>query len=101
MMQCQVKHNYDGAMIMDDYNHINWYDNLDDSNGYYWSRYRNFLLQEQQFGLNIVNKLEQETLKDLMNFIGDPSSTENFFKKRLNNRRCSIRQNLYIYRLDM
>lgn len=81
MMQCQVKHTYEGAMILDNYTHTDWYDDLVLGEEFYWNRYKNYLLNTKNFGLNIVNKLEKETLKDLMNSLGNPNSKSSFFKK--------------------
>lgn len=83
MMQCQVKHSYEGAMILDNYTHSNWYDEVDLGEEFYWNRYKNYLLNTKHFGLNIVNKLEKETLKDLMNSLGNPNSNSSFLRRGL------------------
>ncbi len=83
MMQCQIRHSYDGAMITDDYFNQKWYTNLENKSGYFWERYKRYLISEKHFGLNIVNKLEQETLTDLMDFLGDPNSPNDFIRRGL------------------
>ena len=81
--RCKIKSN-DGVMISDNYEHYNWYDQRERSiEHYYWMRYREFLLSNQHFGLNVVNKLENETLRDLLNNIGDPKSSEDYLRRGL------------------
>ena len=83
MMQCQIKHSYEGAMITDDYAHTQWYSEREKGEEFFWNRYKNYLINEKHFGLNIVNKLEQETLEDLVNYLGDPKSSSNYLRRGL------------------
>ena len=83
MMQCQIRHSYEGSMITDDYFHKQWYSERDKGEEFFWNRYKNYLINEKHFGLNIVNKLEQETLEDLLNYLGDPKSLSSFLRRGL------------------
>jgi len=83
---CQIKQ-YDGISITNDYNHYNWYSERiksdSDADEFFWDRYRNYLLEEQHLSLNVVNKLGQDTLTDLMNYLGDPGSADQFLRRGL------------------
>lgn len=81
--RCQVKSNYDGAELMDDYQHEKWYDKLENKSTFFWDRYRTYLTDKMNFGVNIVNDLENDTLRSLMNFIGDPNAKENYLRRGL------------------
>ena len=48
---------------------------------FFWNRYRNFLVNIEKLDINSVNKLEQETLINLMNCLGNPK--DNIEHKRL------------------
>ena len=41
MMQCQIKHSYEGAMITDDYAHTQWYSEREKGEEFFWNRYKN------------------------------------------------------------
>lgn len=83
--RCQIKHQ-EGSSISDDYNHYDWYTervksgNID---SFFWNRYRDYLLEKQDLGLNIVNKLDNSTLIELMNYLGDPKSQSDFLRRGL------------------
>ena len=83
---CQTKHT-NGISITDDYNHYDWYSERLKKDGalepFFWKRYREYLLEEQHLGLNIVNKLDQTTLIELMNYLGDPKSHAEFLRRGL------------------
>lgn len=70
----QVKHTkpvaiYDSNGVQD------WYTKLEDKNGMYWRLYRRYLEQCGSIDRNSINKLEQNTLPDLMNCLTDPNDT--------------------------
>lgn len=65
-----------------DANKENWI-SIEKSRTFYWNRYRKYLLDSGDFPLPVVNKLDKGTLLDLMNALGDPNSTESFFRKGL------------------
>jgi len=83
---CQTKQ-YDGVSITNDYAHYDWYSERINSGSvieeFFWNRYRNYLLEEQHLSLNIVNKLGHDTLIELMNYLGDPNSTDHFLRRGL------------------
>lgn len=84
---CETKHDSDGVSITNDYAHCDWYiDWLTTANRadtFFWDRYRDFLLEKQDLSLNIVNKLDNSTLVELMNYLGDPNSEECFLRRGL------------------
>jgi len=74
----------DGTALLDDYDHDrNWY-SKDKSNieEYYWKRYKGFLTKKG-WNTEILEKLDHDTLDKLMNYLGDPKSTEHFSRKGL------------------
>lgn len=83
--RCQVKH-HDGSSISDDYNHYDWYtDRLHSENfeSFFWNRYRDYLLEKLDLGLNVVNRLDNSTLVELMNYLGDPKNQSDFLRRGL------------------
>lgn len=79
-------HQDDGYAILGDYDHdYEWYNNLLNDNNfeeYYWDRYKNYLLNEKHFSQNIVDVLENNTLKNIMSYIGNPNEKETTFSIR-------------------
>lgn len=62
-----------GACIFDDYDDpSNWYTSNPPNEGYYWPRYRNYLLNQSSLDINSINKLDDETLPNIMDCLGDP-----------------------------
>ena len=74
----------DGTALLDDYEHIqDWYSrNKSNFNHHYWERYKNYLAKNG-WNTNILEKLENNTLEHLMNYLGDPNSSEYFSRKGL------------------
>jgi hypothetical protein len=74
-----------GQSILADYEQENWYDNRkSEIEPRFWSRYKNYLIDEKRFSPNVVSTLGEETLDGkLMNYIGDPQSDHDFFKRGL------------------
>jgi hypothetical protein len=74
-----------GQSIVDDYEQVNWYDDRkSEIQPVFWSRYKNYLIDDKKFSPNVVTTLGEETLDSkLMNYIGDPTSVDNFFKRGL------------------
>lgn len=83
---CQVKQ-LDGTSITNDYNHYDWYtERLEgevSNDSFFWDRYRNYLLDDQHLSLNVVNKLDNTILNELMNYLGDPLSDTEFLRRGL------------------
>lgn len=73
-----------GQSIVADYEQEKWYDNVKNNiDSRFWTRYKNYLIDEKGFSPNIVSTLGDETLdQKLMNYIGDPKTSE-FFKRGL------------------
>jgi hypothetical protein len=77
----------EGVCIVDNYyEHRDWYTikcNEDNHTEYFWKRYRDYLIRYVKLNLNSVNKLDNDTLPDLMNLLGDPTSQSPFFRRGL------------------
>lgn len=61
-----------------------WFKKLRDSKGfepYYWERYEQYLRTKKGFAPNVIDRLKNTTLEDLMSYIGNPNDT-NAFKVR-------------------
>ena len=75
-----------GQSLLDDYDDEEWYTNIKDSltEKRFWPRYKNYLEDVKHFSPNIVATLGNETLdRDIMNYIGNPNATQDFFKRGL------------------
>ena len=76
----------EGSVILGDYEHDkDWYKKLlDDPNydQYYWNRYKNYLLTTKHFPSGVLDTLENDTLYNLMSYIGNPNDNESFFSIR-------------------
>ena len=74
-----------GESLLDDYDDVEWYKNIKDTiEPKFWSRYSNYLIVEKHFSPNVVATLGNETLdRDIMNYLGNPNSDYNFFKRGL------------------
>ena len=84
--KCHIQQK-EGVSIVDDYyEHRDWYSlKCEDENycEFFWKRYRDHLIRDVKLNLNVVNRLDYNTLKDLMNYLGDPDSKEPFFRRGL------------------
>ena len=84
--KCHI-HQKEGVSIVDDYyEHRDWYSIKCEKEGYnefFWKRFRDYLIREQKLNINVVNNLDNSTLKDLMNYLGDPGSKSLFFRRGL------------------
>lgn len=74
-----------GQSILLDYNEEKWYDlRKPDINPFFWQRYKDYLIDVKKFSPNVVSTLGEETLdQKLMNYLGDPKSNDNFFRRGL------------------
>ena len=63
-----------GQSILEDYNQENWYDDAkSEITPAFWTRYKNYLIDEKHFSPNVVSTLGEDTLdQKLMNYILDP-----------------------------
>lgn len=84
--KCHIQQK-EGVSIVDDYyEHRDWYSIKCEEAGYkefFWERYREYLIREVKLNINVVNRMNNNTLKDLMNYLGDPGSTAPFFRRGL------------------
>ncbi|MDP3445483.1 MAG: Z1 domain-containing protein [Ignavibacteria bacterium] len=84
--KCHIQQN-EGVSIVDDYyEHRDWYSLRCEQEGFsefFWKRYRDYLIREVKLNINVVNNLDNSTLKDLMNYLGDPTSAAPFFRRGL------------------
>jgi hypothetical protein len=84
--KCHI-HQKEGVSIVDDYyEHRDWYSTKCEEEGYkefFWKRFRDYLIREQKLNINVINNLDNSTLKDLMNYLGDPGSKSPFFRRGL------------------
>ena len=74
----------DGQMLKKEYSHTEWYTELCNegtADNTFWFRYRDYIKDE--IGITSTNKLDFNTLKDLMNEIGDPRSQSDFYRRGL------------------
>lgn len=64
-----------GRSILADYDQVGWYDDakLQLNDTFFWTRYKNYLIDQKGFAPNIVSSLGEETLDQrLMNYILNP-----------------------------
>lgn len=74
----------DGIALLDDYEHeSDWYDREKDNiDNFYWKRYRNYLFKKG-WQTEVLNSLDFKILNKIMNFLGDPHSSDSFLRKGL------------------
>jgi hypothetical protein len=78
----------EGSSIIDDYEHLgDWYTKLRESGNhgddFFWKRYKDYLIRDEGLNVNVVNVLDYSILPTLMNYVGDPSSKEEFSRRGL------------------
>ena len=62
-----------GAAIFDVYDKIgDWYNNAEITDTYFWSRYKHYLTNHSSLDLKSINLLDEKTLPEIMNCLGDP-----------------------------
>lgn len=72
-----------GTLLQGDYKYKKWFLNKkSELEMKYWERYKKYLLQEKNFSINVVNKMD-DILDTLADLLGDPSSEENFQRRGL------------------
>lgn len=71
----QIKHS-PSAVIYGNYDEDDhdWYSKLDNSDGEFWKLYRRFLEENNSLDSNSLNKLDYETLPNLMNCLNNPNN---------------------------
>ncbi len=69
----KIVHNK-GNAIFDDYDEKReWYTNLKISDHFFWSRYKDYLINHTSISRRSINLLDDTTLPDIMNCLGDPN----------------------------
>ena len=69
----KIKHSA-ASFIYSDYEDArDWYSTLRLDNEFFWNRYRKYLISEGEIDINSINLLEQETLGNIMNCLGNPN----------------------------
>ncbi len=71
----------EGDALLGDYQHdYKWYENyLNEGNDeYYWSRYKNYLTAQKHFPPEVIRVLENDTMKNIMSYIGNPNDENDF-----------------------
>ena len=72
----------EGDVILGNYNHnYDWYKEWlqsDNSKTYFWDRYKSYLLTYKHFPVEVVKTLEDNTLYNLMSYLGEPYSEDAF-----------------------
>ena len=64
----------EGQCIFSDYeDRTNWYSNDSIKNPYFWSRYRQYLINNTSIDINSINLLDEVTLPNIMNCLGNPN----------------------------
>lgn len=69
----KIKHSAAGCIYNDYDEDRDWYSKTTIQNEFFWNRYRDYLIRVEDLGVNNVNKLEYETLANLMNCLGNPN----------------------------
>ena len=70
--QFQITHAH-GHVIFDDYDNANeWYSNDKIENPYFWNRYKGLLMANPSFNIKSINLLDEDTLPNIMNCLGNP-----------------------------
>lgn len=63
-----------GNVIFDDYeNRQEWYSNDNIEKPYFWNRYKALLLSNPSFNIKSINLLDEDTLPNIMNCLGNPN----------------------------
>ena len=69
----KIVHNK-GQAIFDDYNEKrDWYSNLEIKDNFFWSRYKDYLINHTSISRISINLLDDTTLPDIMNCLGNPN----------------------------
>lgn len=74
-------HQDEGDALLGDYEHdFEWYKKFlnDEPEEYYWNRYKNYLAVQKHFAPEIIDRLENNTLYNIMKYIGNPKDEAGF-----------------------
>lgn len=65
-----------GNVIFEEYNNKrDWYNNTIAKDDFFWARYKKYLLNNTTMSPRSINLLDNETLPDIMNCLGNPNET--------------------------
>lgn len=63
-----------GHVIFNDYDEKReWYSNMDIPDSFFWSRYKDYLINHTSISRTSINLLDDTTLPDIMNCLGNPN----------------------------
>ena len=69
----KIVHNK-GQAIFNDYDEkCEWYSNMEIQNNFFWSRYKDYLINHSSISRISINLLDDVTLPDIMNCLGNPN----------------------------
>ena len=71
----------EGNALLGDYEQdYKWYENYlsEGHEEYYWNRYKNYLAIQKHFPPEVIGKLENDTLRKIMSYIGNPNDESTF-----------------------
>ena len=71
----------EGDAILGEYTHdYKWYDDFLNSGKeeYYWERYKTYLAVQKHFAPEVIKTLENDTLRKIMSYLGDPNEDSAF-----------------------
>lgn len=73
----KIVHNT-GQAIFNDYDEKReWYSNMDINDNFFWSRYKDYLINHSSISRVSINLLDDAILPDIMNCLGNPNDTLN------------------------
>lgn len=72
------------ALLGEEDHDYHWYKNflLSNDEQYYWERYRHYLATQKKWAPNVLDKLENDTLMNIMSYIGNPNDSDHSFSVR-------------------
>lgn len=65
-----------GQAIFNNYDEVReWYTNMEIKDNFFWSRYKDYLINHTSISRVSINLLDDKTLPDIMNCLGNPNDT--------------------------
>ena len=71
----KIVHNKGQAIFNNYYEKREWYSNMDIKDNFFWSRYKDYLINHSSISRISINLLDDVTLPDIMNCLGNPNDT--------------------------
>ena len=73
-----------GEVIFDNYDEIkNWYSNNNIEDPFFWNRYHEYLLKKSRIDKKSIDLMDQKTLPEIMNCLGDPKYADKQLRRGL------------------